>query len=68
MTLVIIVTLRDQSLNQILLLLVLTLLFQVLIIGGKPMMEPVENKVCLFNEIMISVYLYILIGLSEVTD
>jgi hypothetical protein len=38
---------------------------QVLIIHGRPMEEPSENKMALFNEGMISLYLYTLISLTN---
>jgi len=50
---------------QIGLLLYISVIFQVLIIKGRPMPSIGENLVAFFNEIMISAYLYILIILTD---
>ena len=62
---IILVTLGDYYAFQITTLLVQSLLVQILIIHGKPQLEPVENYISLFNEIMVSMYLYLMITLTE---
>ena len=39
-----------------------------MIIYGKPYDEKIENKISLFNELMVSAYLYILILLTDFTS
>ena len=62
---IILVTLGDYYAFQLTTLLVQSLLVQTLIIHGKPQLEPVENYISLFNEIMVSMYLYLMITLTE---
>jgi hypothetical protein len=38
---------------------------QILIIMGRPMQELTENRLSMFNEIMVSAYLYILLLLTD---
>jgi hypothetical protein len=56
---------RDHCEFQILSLLITSFLFQCLILLGKPMPSPVENKVSFFNEVMVSLYLYTLMHLTD---
>jgi hypothetical protein len=58
------VCLRDFPAIQIIVLLVQSIIMQVLIIRGKPLIGPLENWMALFNEAMISVYLYVSIALT----
>jgi hypothetical protein len=37
---------------------------QCLIVGGKPMEEKTENRMALFNEIMVSAFLYVSFSLT----
>lgn len=37
---------------------------QLIIIIGQPLLEHLENRMALFNEVMISVYLYVSIALT----
>jgi len=39
--------------------------FQALILKGQPMQSDLENGMLMFNEIMVSVYLYILLVLTD---
>jgi hypothetical protein len=56
---------RDHCDLQILSLLITSSLFQCLIILGRPMPSPVENKISVFNEVMVSLYLYTLMYLTD---
>ena len=62
----IIVVLRDHYEFQIGTLLLISYFFQVLILVLQPIEGgPLENRLALFNELMVSSYLYVLILLSE---
>jgi hypothetical protein len=56
---------RDHCELQILSLLATSAVFQSLIILGRPMPSPVENKILFFNEVMVSLYLYTLMYLTD---
>ena len=62
---IILVTLRSYYIFQIVSLLMQSVLVQTLIIHGQPMLDHVENKISLFNEIMVSLFLYVMITLTE---
>ena len=38
---------------------------QLLVILGQPMSEPLENRMTLFNEVMVSVNLYLMLLLTD---
>ncbi|TNV86695.1 hypothetical protein FGO68_gene10823 [Halteria grandinella] len=59
------VLLKDYPTFQMIIIGYLSLVSQILIIKGKPLASPMENKLCLFNDIMASLYLYGLYALSE---
>jgi hypothetical protein len=60
------VVLRDHYEFQIGLLLIISCLYQVLILVLQPLEGgPLENRLALFNELMVSSYLYLLILLSD---
>ncbi len=65
---IILVALRDYSTFQILLNIVYSWFSQVLIVIGKPLENRFENKMLMFNELMVSIYLYILISLTDYND
>jgi hypothetical protein len=46
-------------------LIIISAVFQSLLIYGKPFEESYENNMSLFTEIMVSLYLYILLGLTD---
>jgi hypothetical protein len=39
--------------------------FQIMIIGSKPMLTKLDNNMLLFNELMVSIYLYNLLCLTD---
>ena len=64
----ILVALRDFSTFQIQLNLVFSWLFQIIIIWGKPLDNKFENRMLLFNEMMVSIYLFVLISLTDFNE
>ena len=64
-TINIMIIIRDHNEMQLMTLLFISWVFQALIILGQPMKSTFENKMTLFNEIMVSVYLYILMILTD---
>ena len=67
LTITVLVCMRNYPTFQLMCLLSLTLTVQVLLIKGRPFIEPLENKISLFNELMITMYLYTLIALIAFT-
>jgi hypothetical protein len=59
------ICLKDYNVAQIFLMIGISLIFQSLIIIGAPFDENYHNKMSLFNEAMVSCYLYALIGLTD---
>ena len=64
-TLAVIVLLRNYSALQIQSFLIISLCVQFLILKYKPIEESLDNKMSIFNEIMVSVYLYFTISLTD---
>jgi hypothetical protein len=64
-TMLIMTLLRDKFYLQIFPLLAISIVFQLMIAGSKPMLSKLENNMLLFNEIMVSVYLYMLLCLTD---
>jgi hypothetical protein len=64
-TMLIMTLLRHSFYQQIFLLLAISFAFQVMIVGSKPMLCRVDNNMLLFNEIMVSIYLYLLLCLTD---
>lgn len=62
---IILVCLRSYSSLQILLNLILSFLYQCFIINGKPLPEVAENRMLIFNESMVSLYLYALMMITD---
>lgn len=56
---------RDHQEIQILSLLISSIVFQGLILVGQPMPSPIENRFSVFNEVMVSLYLYTLLNLTD---
>jgi hypothetical protein len=64
-TILILVVLRDSPEWQIMLLLIVSVVFQALYFRFRPLLESVENSISLFNEFMVSFYLYVLLSLTD---
>ena len=64
-TTLVLIFLRDHCEFQILALLISSITFQCLLLHAKPMPSPKENAFSVFNEFMVSLYLYTLIHLTD---
>ena len=64
-TILILVVARDAPEWQILLLLIISVLFQALLIRFRPLLEGPDNSISIFNELMISFYLYVLLSFTS---
>ena len=62
---VVLVVLRDHFEMQIIALLVMSVVTQVIIIRGRPMEDTGEHRMSIFNEIMVTLYLYLLVSLTD---
>lgn len=61
----ILIILRDFNYAEILILLILSYIYQFFIIIGRPYYEKQDNSISLFNEVMVSAYLYVLMMLTD---
>ena len=59
------VFLRNNNVAQIFVLLIVSVFFQITILTAKPLSEPVDNKYTLIFEAAVSIYLYILLMLTD---
>jgi hypothetical protein len=64
-TITVLIVLRDSYSLQICLLLALSWVFSALLIGFKPFESPLDVKLAIFNELMVSVYLYLMLCLTD---
>ena len=64
-TMLIMTLLRNYFYLQIFTLLGLSAGFQLMIVSYKPMLNKLGNRMLLFNEIMVSIYLYLLLCLTD---
>ena len=64
-TVLIMVTLRNYYQLQIMLNLVVSFIFQIMALGWRPMLERVDNNLSVFNESMVTLYLYLMICLTD---
>lgn len=64
-TTIILIFVKDYNEFQILLLLIVSVVYSCLLIRGRPFEEGFENKMSLFTEIIVSVYLYLLLCLTD---
>ncbi len=64
-TITVLVCLRNLPDYQIIILLILSIFIECLSVRYKPLSDPLENKISLFNEFMVSIYLYLLLGLTD---
>jgi hypothetical protein len=64
-TMLIMTLLRNYFYLQIFTLLGISAGFQLMIVGYKPMLTMLSNRMLLFNEIMVSIYLYMLLCLTD---
>ena len=64
-TSVILVVLRDYCSLQLMILLALSMMIQILVLATYPLKTKSDNWNLLFNEIMVSAYLYVLLSLTD---
>jgi hypothetical protein len=64
-TMLIMTLLRDNFYLQIFLLLAISIVFQAMIISSKPLLDKLDNNMLLFNEVMVTIYLYNLLSLTD---
>jgi len=67
-TIVVMVFLNQHSLAQIFVLLVISVVFQIMMILGKPMTDKWDHRMTWMVEVSISIYLYVLLSLTDVSD
>ena len=65
MTSLLLILVRDHPELQILLLIMLSVGFQTLLIAVRPFNNPSDQRMALFNELAASVYLYIMMLLTD---
>jgi hypothetical protein len=57
--------LRQNYYIQIFLLLVISVIFQGIIVASKPILNKLDNNMLIFNEIMVTIYLYQLLCITD---
>ena len=62
---IIMIFLRDHCVAQILVLLVISVIFQILLLSGKPMVEKWDQRMTMIIEVSVSIYLYALLSLTD---
>jgi hypothetical protein len=67
-TIVVMVFLNQHSLAQIFVLLAISVVFQIMMIIGKPMTDKWDHRMTWMVEVSISIYLYVLLSLTDVSD
>jgi hypothetical protein len=65
MTLFVLVFARDHYECQIMLLLIFSIIAQALIMGSRSIIESGNHKMSIFNEVATSLYLYVMILLTD---
>ena len=64
-TIAVMVFLKDYSLAQIFILLIVSVIFQIIILKAKPLSEPFDNLMTFILEAVVSNYLYVLLTLTD---
>ena len=64
LTSVILVVLSDFIVFQIMSLMMMSILVQCLLLNSRPFKDKSDNQIAIFNEVMVSIYLYILVVLN----
>ena len=65
LTIIILIVLHESSEFQIGILLIISVLFQAFLLFGHPWQDELEHWLSLFNEVMVSLYLYLLLTLTD---
>jgi hypothetical protein len=61
----IMIFLRDHCVAQIFVLMVISLIFQIKLIGSKPMTDKFNHRMAVVIEVSVSIYLYTLLSLTD---
>ena len=64
-TSVILIFLRERCVAQIFILLVISIIFQILLISANPMTEKCDQRMAVMIETSVSIYLYTLLSLTD---
>jgi hypothetical protein len=64
-TTIILILMKEHKEFQILSFLVVSVLYTALLIRGKPFEDSFKNKMSIFTEIVVSIYLYLLMCLTD---
>lgn len=64
-TVFVMVLLRDYYTLQILSLLLISFIIQALLVSSNPFSDLVDTRMALFNEVMVSLYLYVMLNLTD---
>jgi hypothetical protein len=64
-TVAVMVFLKDYSFAQIFILLIVSVIFQIIIITAKPLIEPFDDMMTFILEAVVSSYLYVLLTLTD---
>jgi hypothetical protein len=61
----ILIFIKDHCEFQIILLLIVSIVYSCFLINGRPFESSLENKMSLFTETLVSIYLYLLLCLTD---
>ena len=67
LTTLILIVMKDYDEFQILSLLLISVVYSAFLIRGRPFEDSFQNKMSLFTEIVVSIYLYLLLCLTDFT-
>jgi hypothetical protein len=65
LTFVVLVFLNQHSQAQIFVLLLISLIFQIIMVIGNPMTEKSDQRITWIIEVSVSIYLYVLLSLTD---
>lgn len=68
LTIVVLVFLNQHSFAQIFILLIVSVIFQIMMIIAHPMADGLDQRINLMIEVSVSIYLYVLLSLSDLIE
>jgi len=68
LTIVVMVFLNQHSFAQIFVLLVVSVIFQIIMVIGHPMTDKWDHRITWMIEASVSIYLYVLLSLTDYSD
>jgi len=68
LTIVVMVFLNQHSFGQIFVLLVVSAIFQIMMVIGHPMTDKWDHRITWIIEASVSIYLYVLLSLTDFSD